>query len=243
MFRKMMMSAPLAGVLALSPASNQQVHAAQFSPPSDIGASSLLQPVRGGGGVIINGGGHSGGGFGGGHGGGFGAGRMGGFGGGPAFRGGMGYGGAGRSIGSMGSGRAGPFFREGGMSGGGRSFDRPGRMAVRSFDRMPNGGFEGSSNYIRRGDRAQFYRRDFSGNNGNRIASIHDRDRDRGDHDRRHHRLRRFSHFYFDGFGYGDYNYDYADSYYGDCESLRLQAVSSGSVYWWRRYRQCEDWY
>ncbi len=256
MFRKMVMAAPLAGVLALSPAAlDQQAHAAQFSPPSDYGSSPLLQLVRSGG-VIMHGGG--GGGGGGGRGSFGGGGRMGGFGGGPAFRGGMGYGGAGRSFNSFSAGRSnhslgvsrGPVFRDGGASIGRRSFDRPGRFAVRSFDRMPRGGFDGSSGYIRRGDGAHLYKRDFSnrtkfyGNGGRRNFAHNDHDGNwRGKHDRRHHRLRRFSHFFFFGPGYDDYYYDYATSYYNDCEWLRLRAISTGSVYWWRRYRQCEDWY
>jgi hypothetical protein len=249
MFRKMMMAAPLAGVLAMSPAaSDQQVHAAQFSPPSNVGASPLLQLVRGGGGVIINGGGHGGGGFGGG--------RMGGGGGGSAFRGGIGYGGAGRSFGGMGSGRrsgplfreggmssgrGGPFFREGGMSGG-RSVDRPGRMAIRSFDRMPNGGFEGSSSYIRRGDRANLYRRDFSGNGMRHVAHGGDGDAHHGHDHNGHHHHHHGHFFFFNGSFYDDY-YDYANSYYSDCEWLRLRAVSTGSSYWWHRYQVCEDSY
>jgi hypothetical protein len=55
MLHKMTMAAPLAGMLALSPAaSDEEVHAAQFSPPSYIGASPLLQPVRGGSGGMCS---------------------------------------------------------------------------------------------------------------------------------------------------------------------------------------------
>ena len=34
----------------------------------------------------------------------------------------------------------------------------------------------------------------------------------------------------------------YDGTYYGDCDWLREKARDTGSSYWWRRYRNCEDW-
>jgi hypothetical protein len=37
--------------------------------------------------------------------------------------------------------------------------------------------------------------------------------------------------------------YFYDGYYYGDCGWLRRRARVTGSPYWWRRYRQCRDWW
>jgi hypothetical protein len=38
---------------------------------------------------------------------------------------------------------------------------------------------------------------------------------------------------------YGDYGYYPSYGYYGSCEYYRRRAISTGSRYWWQRYREC----
>ncbi len=60
------------------------------------------------------------------------------------------------------------------------------------------------------------------------------RDRSRGDGQR--HRGVRHS------WGPGIYFYFYDGYYHGDCAWVRRKAISTGSAYWWRRYRQCREY-
>ncbi len=153
-------------------------------------------------------------------------------GGGGAGQGGGGEGKAGGGAGAAAGGGGGSAMRRGGpgregMKGGGQGGgprvmqkdqggdgDRRQRMSERKGD----------------GDRAGQRVRD-----GRRAdTKIIIRDRDRRGGDRR--RGTRYS------WGPGAIFYFYDGYYHGDCSWLRRKAVSTGSRYWWQRFRQCRNY-
>jgi hypothetical protein len=228
MLRKLVMAVPIVSAFALcAPGSSPPVQSAPLSPALDPASTSLVQLVgrRGGGGPVFRGGGGGGG-------------RSwgGGGGGGRSWSGGGG--GGGRSWSGGGGGGGGfsrPSFRS---SGGGDRF--VGRPSFRRF------GGDGSGSRWRAGDigRREYNRGwsgpRFSGGEGRR------RDYDRGSfrrghfaHWKKHRRHRRFYPWYYSGLGFyssGLYGYD-------DCAYLRDRAVATGSLYWWRRYQNCQYGY
>jgi hypothetical protein len=221
MLRKMVMAVPIVSAFALcAPGSSQPVQSAPLSTAFDSASTSLVQPVgrRGGGAQYFRGGGGGGGR----------AWSGGGGGGGRAWSGG------GRSWGGGGGGGfSRPSFRS---SGGGDRF--VGRPNIRRWD--------GPGSSRRFGD---IGRREYNrGWSGPRFSGgdVRRRDYDRGGfrrghyaHWKKHRHHRRFYPWYYSGLGF------YSSGYYGydGCEYLRDRALTTGSLYWWRRYQNCQYGY
>ena len=212
MFRRIVMAAPMASVLALcAPAAYQTAEAAAFPQVFGGASSPLLTLVqdRGDVKVLPEGGG---------------GGRGGGSdrGGGPDRGGGGGGGGGMIERGPRGGDGPGGGARRGGGDG------------DRNVLREERGRGDGD-----RGDRMRGRDRgDRSAQRDDRRGGDRDfrRGRDRGG---RHDgdRIRRHGRHFSWGPGISFYFYD--GYYYGDCNWLRRRAIATGSSYWWRRFRQC----
>lgn len=197
------------------------------------------------------------GGRGGGGGGGGGA-RGGGGGGGPSLSGG-GRGGGGPSAAPSGDrggsavgprGGGGPKLDGGSNRGGGDRAGRSGRGGGDGPRAARGGRGDGDGNRARRGDRGDGVRTLRPGrapvarDGGDRPRRVEKRPGrpsvgdGRRKWDRKHieRRGRRYS------WGPGLSFWFYDGYYYGDCDWLRRRAVTTGSRYWWTRYRQCRAW-
>lgn len=155
-----------------------------------------------------------------------------------------GGGGGGGAAARSGGGGGGAAARSGsGGGGGGRAISSEGRRSTGGENRAPrvrDGGGDGARNVVRESrrvrspDRANVERRVDRGNDG--VRNRTDRQvRNRGGEGRPWRSGRRYS------WGPGIYFYLYDGYYYGDCSWLRAKARSTGSSYWWQRYRQCRE--
>ncbi len=205
----------LAGIALMAPATHASYKDAQSSPAPTI----QLAQAGGEGGAGKAGGAGKGGGGGGQAGGGAGAAAGGG---GRPPGAGSGGGGGGPAMSRSGPSREG--IRGGGQGGeprvmqksqGGGDGDRRARVSERRGD----------------GDRTGPRVRD--GRRGDTTIIIRDRDRRGGDR-------RRGTRYSWGGLGGVFYFYD--GYYHGDCSWLRRKALSTGSRYWWQRFRQCRNY-